>query len=102
VREGCLERLAALQRHPHQLWASGLFCYRTSLTGGSTPGASATSWFGSLKANWLFALNGLRRDALDGGTSCASRLSASNRSIKISASIATTFGLKPLKSDVVR
>jgi hypothetical protein len=100
VREGCLERLAALQRHHHQLWASRLFCYQTSLTGGSTLGASAPSWFVSLKANLLFGLNSIWRDALDGRTSCASLLSASNRSIKISASIATTFGLKRPKSDV--
>jgi hypothetical protein len=44
-----------------------------------------------LKANWLFGLNGIKREALDGRTSCASRLSASSRIIKISASIATTL-----------
>jgi hypothetical protein len=80
VREGCLDSVA---------W---LFRYRTSLTGGSLLGASAPSRFVSLKANWLFGLNGIRQDPLDGRTSCAILLSASNRNIKISASIATTYG----------
>jgi hypothetical protein len=47
-----------------------------------------------LKANWLFALNGIKRDVLDGRTSRPSRASVSNRIIKISASIATTLWIK--------
>jgi hypothetical protein len=54
---------------------------------------------GSFKANWLFGLNGIKWDALGGRTSCASRPSASNRIIKISASIATTYGSKRPNSD---
>jgi hypothetical protein len=45
--------------------------------------------------------NGIKRDMLDGRTSSTNRTSASNRSIKISASIATTFGSKRPKNDAV-
>jgi hypothetical protein len=72
-------------------------CYRTSLTGSSSLGASASALSAFLQASWLFGLIGIKRDALDG--SCESRLSASNRIIKISASIVTTFGSKRPNSD---
>jgi hypothetical protein len=51
-----------------------------------------------LKTNWLLALNGTKRDVLGGRTS-TNRASASNRTIKISASIATTLGSKQPNSD---
>ena len=44
-----------------------------------------------LEAHSLLALNGTKRDVLGGRTS-TNRASASNRTIKISASIATTLG----------
>jgi hypothetical protein len=99
VHEGCLEHLAAVQRRRTNSERPGA-CYRTSLAGGSLLGASAPPCLAFLKANWLIGLNGIKGDALAGKASCASRLSASNRIIKISASIATTFGSKRPNSDV--
>jgi hypothetical protein len=70
-------------------------------TGGSSLGASSHLRSVSLKTNWLrLGLNGMKRDVLDGRTSSTSRACASDRTIKISASIATTiFSIKP-NSDI--
>jgi hypothetical protein len=91
VREGRLERLAALQRHQHQLWEALLY-----------PDQSDSRLFACrfrpvvvrfFESELALRVKGIRGDALEGRTSCARRLPASNRNIKISASIATTFGL---------
>jgi hypothetical protein len=44
----------------------------------------------------------MKRDVLDGRTSSTNRASASDRTIKISASIATTFWIKQPNSDAFR
>jgi hypothetical protein len=62
-----------------------------TLTGRSSLKASAPFGTVSLKTNWLLGLNGMKRDVLDGRTSSTSRARASDRTIKISASIATTI-----------
>jgi hypothetical protein len=78
----------------------GLF-YRTTLTGRSSLGASSPLRSVCLKANWLFGLNGMKLDVLDGRTSCTCRACASTRTIKISASIATTvFGSSRTRVDL--
>jgi hypothetical protein len=61
-------------------------------TGGSSRGASATLGLVFLKVNWVLGLNGMNQDVLDGSTSSTDRAFASDRTIKISDSIATTFG----------
>ena len=52
-----------------------------------------------MKTNWLLGLNGMKLDVLDGRTSFANRAFASDRTMKISASIATTFWIKQPNSD---
>jgi hypothetical protein len=71
-----------------------LACYDAAPTGHSSPGGCAPLGSLSLKANWLFGLNGMKLDLLDGKTSSTSRAFASDRTIKISASIATTFWIR--------
>jgi hypothetical protein len=43
----------------------------------------------------------MKRDVLDGRTSSTNRAFASDRTMKISASIATTFGSKQPNSDAI-
>ena len=51
---------------------------------------------------WLLGLIGMKLDVLDGRPPCTrTSLSASNRTIKISASIATTLGSKRPNSDLI-
>jgi hypothetical protein len=69
-----------------------LFSYRNSPTCRSALGASLALRSVSLKVNWVLGLNGMKRDLLDGMASSTDRAFASNRSIKISASIATRAG----------
>ena len=58
-------------------------------------GASRTASDGRsglcLNVNWLLGLKGMNREVLDGTVSFNARAAASNRTMKISASIATTF-----------
>ena len=68
--------------------------YRTTLTGRSSLEASLALRSVSLKVNWGLGLNGMNWDALDGRTSSTNRAFASDRTIKISASIATTFWIR--------
>jgi hypothetical protein len=44
-----------------------------------------------LNENWLFGVKGMNREVLDGIVSFNARAAASNRTMKISASIATTL-----------
>jgi hypothetical protein len=67
----------------------------TREVGGSSLEASAPLGSASLKTKWPHALNGMNGDLLDGRTSSTNRASASDFTIKISASIATTLGSKP-------
>lgn len=60
----------------------------TAPIGGRSLRASSPLRSSCLKTNWL---NGMKQDVLDGRTLSTSRTSASDRTIKISASIATTF-----------
>jgi hypothetical protein len=55
-----------------------------------------------LKVNWVLGLSGTNWDALDARTSSTNRAFASDRTIKISASIATTFWIKQPHSDAFR
>jgi len=58
---------------------------------GSSCGASATLGAVFLKVNWVLGLNGMKLEVLDGRTSSTNRALASDRTIKISDSMATTF-----------
>jgi len=97
VHENRLEPMVAV----HQVRPALPFCYRTTLTDCSSFGASSPLRSGCLKENRLLGLKGTKTDVLDGRTSSTNRAFASNRSIKISASIATTFRIKQPNSDVV-
>ncbi len=97
VHEDCLKRLCAIQQLKRR---DPLFCYWSTPAGCSLFGAASPLRSVSLKTNWPLGLNGMKRDVLDGRHSSTSRASASNRTIKISASIATTFGSKRPNSDV--
>jgi hypothetical protein len=71
-------------------------------TGGPSHGVSATLGPVFLKVNWVLGLNGMNWDVLDGRTSSTNRAFASDRTIKISDSMATTFGPEQLNSDASR
>ena len=60
-------------------------------SGRSSHTASACLWLVSLKVNFGSGLNGTNGDVLEGGGFCSARAAASNRIMKISASIATTL-----------
>jgi hypothetical protein len=87
VYEDCLERLGAIQ----QLRPRG------PLSAAVHSGRLLFVWsflaleVRLLENEWAIGLNGMKRDALEGMTSSTRRTSASNRTMKISASIATFF-----------
>ena len=97
VHEDFLERLGAAQPRQHQIRPPPLFCYRTTLAGCSSLGASSPLRPVSLKTNWPLGPNGMKGDVLDGRMSSTNLASASDRTIKISASIATTFWIRTAK-----
>ena len=69
-------------------------CYCTMRRGGSSrtasKGRSGLCW----NVNWLLGLKGMNRKVLEGTVSFNARAAVSNRTIKISASITTTLGLR--------
>jgi hypothetical protein len=89
MHEGCLERRPASPIRPPLLVR-----YRPTLTGRSALGASSRLRPVSLQIGWRLGLNGMKGDLLDGSMSSTNRASASDRTIKISASIATTFWIR--------